>query len=382
MRYRRPDYYEKFSCIGEACPATCCAGWQIMIDESSLERYSQVKGAFGLRLLDSIDWYQGSFRQQDGRCSFLNKHNLCDLYQELGKEALCRTCATYPRHTEEFEELRELSLSLSCPVAAALILDRKEPVAFLEYEDQVPEKEDFQDFDALLFGALEEAREYLFRLAEDRSMSLEKRMALILKLSADMDTALVEGTLFEIDIKEKGERLKTKFFSPEKGLSYETGKQIRKDLSKLEVLQEKWPLLLQDIEDTLYQKGKAYHEDIRKNFQETYLKDGRQREWDIWGEQLLMFFLFTYFCGAAYDGYIYTKAVLSVCSVLWIREMAFCRWVKTGRLALEDMIQLSYFYAREIEHSEENLNLLEEMYREDPTYQPDRLFPGDQGCAW
>lgn len=44
MRYIKPDYYDEFACIADRCPDTCCAGWQIMIDEDSLEKYERVKG--------------------------------------------------------------------------------------------------------------------------------------------------------------------------------------------------------------------------------------------------------------------------------------------------------------------------------------------------
>ena len=33
MEITRPDYYKEFSCIAGACPDTCCAGWQIVIDD-------------------------------------------------------------------------------------------------------------------------------------------------------------------------------------------------------------------------------------------------------------------------------------------------------------------------------------------------------------
>ena len=33
MQITFPSYYKKFSCIADACPDTCCAGWQIMIDD-------------------------------------------------------------------------------------------------------------------------------------------------------------------------------------------------------------------------------------------------------------------------------------------------------------------------------------------------------------
>lgn len=41
MRYLKPHFYDKFVCTAGACPDTCCAGWQIMIDEESLDRYGK-----------------------------------------------------------------------------------------------------------------------------------------------------------------------------------------------------------------------------------------------------------------------------------------------------------------------------------------------------
>ena len=162
MYYRKPHYYQDFVCTADKCPDTCCAGWQIFIDEESLETYSRVKGDFGIRLLNSIDWSVGAFEQYEKRCSFLNEKNLCDIYRKLGPSSLCETCRQYPRHTEEFENLRELSLSLSCPVAAEMILSCKSRVEFLEEEDDLEEiEEDYEDFDFLLFGKLEEVRTYL-----------------------------------------------------------------------------------------------------------------------------------------------------------------------------------------------------------------------------
>ena len=37
MQVTFPSYYNAFSCIADACPDTCCAGWQIMIDDRSLK---------------------------------------------------------------------------------------------------------------------------------------------------------------------------------------------------------------------------------------------------------------------------------------------------------------------------------------------------------
>ena len=34
-----PDYYEKFKCVGGDCKDTCCAGWEIDIDEETFYYY-------------------------------------------------------------------------------------------------------------------------------------------------------------------------------------------------------------------------------------------------------------------------------------------------------------------------------------------------------
>ena len=89
MEITRPDYYKEFSCIAGACPDTCCAGWQIVIDDKSLKKYKRVKGTFRNRLHNDIDWKEKVFRQYEKRCAFLNEDSLCDIYSEVGKRMLC-----------------------------------------------------------------------------------------------------------------------------------------------------------------------------------------------------------------------------------------------------------------------------------------------------
>ena len=84
MQYTVPHYYPRFRCTAAACPDTCCAGWGIMIDETTLKRYKKQSGVFGNRLFNSIDWKEKAFLQYDRRCAFLNEENLCDIYTEAG----------------------------------------------------------------------------------------------------------------------------------------------------------------------------------------------------------------------------------------------------------------------------------------------------------
>ncbi len=102
MLYTIPDYYHEFSCIAGECEDTCCAGWQIVADEAALKKYKKVTGSFRKRLRKSINWKEGTFKQdKNKRCAFLNDENLCDMYTALGEKSLCRTCKMYPRHVED-----------------------------------------------------------------------------------------------------------------------------------------------------------------------------------------------------------------------------------------------------------------------------------------
>ena len=155
MLYTIPDYYHEFSCIAGECEDTCCAGWQIVADEAALKKYKKVTGSFRKRLRKSINWKEGTFKQdKNKRCAFLNDENLCDMYTALGEKSLCRTCKMYPRHVEEFEDVREMTLSVSCPEVARILLGKKEPVRFLTYESN--KEEEYDDFDPFLYSKLVE----------------------------------------------------------------------------------------------------------------------------------------------------------------------------------------------------------------------------------
>ena len=141
MEYTYPDYYKKFCCIGGECKDNCCAaGWQITIDEESLERYEKMEGEIGVRLRNSIDWENGMFEQFAGKCALLNERGLCDVYCDAGEDKMCILCQRYPRHFEEYENVREISLSVSCPEAARIVLENRGRVGFYTENDDEEEE--------------------------------------------------------------------------------------------------------------------------------------------------------------------------------------------------------------------------------------------------
>ena len=118
--------FASFRCIAGACPDTCCAGWEVDLDEDTLRRYHQLPGALGNEIRSAIcqeDDYT-FFRLKNGQCPFLNKEKLCRLILALGEDSLSVTCREHPRFWEEYGNTRETCLSISCPEAARLLLVR------------------------------------------------------------------------------------------------------------------------------------------------------------------------------------------------------------------------------------------------------------------
>ncbi|MBE5882833.1 MAG: hypothetical protein E7291_00165 [Lachnospiraceae bacterium] len=378
MRYVRPDYFDEFRCTAEQCPDTCCAGWQIMIDDASLKKYAEDTSAFKATLRKGIDWQEGSFIQYNRRCSMLNEHNLCSLILEKGEDWLCETCSRYPRHVEEYEGVREWSLSLSCPVAAELILNRTEAAAYLVDEDdeQDPLQEEFEDFDLLLFTQLEDARKVIFHILRNRNCSIRYRKKIICELARKMQACVDENRLFDMDdliadyekygqiqapIEEEAyEDAETQYMRMCRGFSY---------LEKLERLREEWSEVLQETKSTLYSGGLERYNKICSEFQKEFGPGGsRNLQWELYQENLLFFFLYTYFCGAVYDDWIYSKAAFSIFSADFIQEFVMCKWILADKyIDMHDFVEIAYRYAREVEHSDENLNFLEECLNGEAT---------------
>lgn len=344
MRYTVPDYYKKFHCLAGACPATCCAGWQIVIDRRSLNRYKSVKGSFGNRIRNSINWKEKTFLQYEKkRCAFLNEDNLCDMHIEAGAEMMCATCRKYPRHIEEFENEREITLSMSCPAVARMILQKQEPVRMLTAEDEKQEEE--EGFDFFLYSALQDTREVMLKMLQNRKYPIHLRMAEVLALAHDIQGRIHSGQIFEIEnvlIRyEDGEDMLAKKILNEKG---------RMEADALLFLMDEWEVL-----DENWRKDLSIWKHCAQ-----LLHPKKIAENEI--EQMMVYYLYTYFCGAVYDGDALAKAKMAVVSTLIWEELCRAEEAQKGeKLSFDQRVELAYRYSRELEHSDPNLNKIEEQ---------------------
>ncbi len=122
-----PNYYEKFKCIAGLCRHSCCIGWEIDIDEDTMELYSLLGGELAERIRGSIEGEVPHFVLKEGeRCPFLNQKGLCDIICELGDGAICDICYLHPRFSNFYEDFTETGLGICCEEAARIILTEEE----------------------------------------------------------------------------------------------------------------------------------------------------------------------------------------------------------------------------------------------------------------
>ncbi|MBP3678347.1 MAG: flagellin lysine-N-methylase [Agathobacter sp.] len=368
MIYTRPDYFNEFKCIAGNCPDTCCAGWQIVIDDESLKKYKKIKGDYIWKVMSCVNWEEECFRQDnDKRCAFLNSDNLCDLYKNVGEESLCKTCRDYPRHTEEFEGVREVTLSASCPVVARILMERMTPVHFVKEEH--PEEEEtefFGDFDPFLYSIIEDGRSAMIDILQNRNLSMKLRTMLVLGMAHDMQRRINHRELFACDqVIEKYKRVKSqqyvKDYLGQKEMLEEENltKEMFPLIYDLELLRDEWDELLHRSQDMLFFTTQESFGQLKTEFDQW---KHEHPDMEIHLEQIMVYFLYTYFPGSVYDGQLFAKAQMAVYCTWMIELLWMARWLMNGRaITLDEMTELLYRFSREIEHSDENLEKLDEM---------------------
>lgn len=125
-----PNYYKDFKCIASLCQHSCCVGWEIDIDECSLEKYNKMNTKLGEKIRENIEIQDKTayFKlKENERCPFLNSNNLCDLILEAGEDTLCDICKDHPRFRNFYTDRTEMGLGIACEEATRIILSAKEP---------------------------------------------------------------------------------------------------------------------------------------------------------------------------------------------------------------------------------------------------------------
>ena len=183
MKFVSPDCLKEFVCAGGACKHTCCAHWEIDIDEETRARYHAMpeeKRAFIESGIDDAE--DGAhFRMKAGeKCFFLRDDGLCELIVREGPGILCQICADHPRFRNFFSDREETGLGLCCEEAGRLILTREIPMTFITEDDGDDDGEPLSDEEETLLTL----REQLISLMQNRQKPMQERLTEMLALCA------------------------------------------------------------------------------------------------------------------------------------------------------------------------------------------------------
>lgn len=343
MKQIYPDFYPQFHCLAGSCPDTCCKDWEVVVDEDAMAFYRTVTGELGEKLQNAFCTQDGEtcFRLgEDGKCVLLTEDGLCPLQAQFGEKGLCRICASHPRFLEEYGSVQEITLSISCPEAARLLLEHPEPLRFLTQETAEAVTTP-NELDPALYFAVRTFRDAAITLTQDRSRSIRDRLALVLLLAVRAQTLLSVGKPDGV------EPLCTRFLA--RGTQERQLLRLRRMrrgsadffplwllLRNMEHLTERFPALL----DTC-----AHAKRPELSFFDLYASQL---------ENLSVYFFFRYVLKAAADDRLLEKTAACVFHVLAVTRL-FPHWDDPSP---EGFRTLCGFYSKEVEHSEENLALL------------------------
>lgn len=128
-----PDYFEKFTCIADQCPITCCQEWKIAVDADTNRRWKKLLPPDTVpecrKNLSAYTTKKDGQRvielDTEHRCPFLDDTKLCRLVSAYGDTILSETCAAFPREYHTFRTHKEGVLMPCCPAVIDLWKDTK-----------------------------------------------------------------------------------------------------------------------------------------------------------------------------------------------------------------------------------------------------------------
>ena len=342
MKYLEPDFAAQFRCLAGACPDTCCKDWEIILDDETLSKYRALPGEFGDEVRASLcvdDEGDTMFRLTDGHCPLLREDGLCRVQLTLGEEGLCNTCRAHPRFWEEYGAVRELTLSISCPAAARLLLEHTAPITFSCREDNTPIS-GCNDLDPERYFALRRARETAISIAQNRAFSVPDRLAVLILFAVRLQKLLDEAAYARLD------SLLARFSAPEfcKRLLARARRLRARPagffpcwmiLNNMEHLTPEFPRLLSRL--SAQKTAPAF-----------------AAAFDTQWENLTVYYLWRWFLKASVDGRVLSRTLGCVFHVLCTAALFSCERTQSP----ETLLSAAALYSKEVEHSDDNLRLL------------------------
>lgn len=305
-----PSYYDDFSCIADKCPDSCCAKWEIVIDDDTFNRYSSLNTSFGEKIRDCIEESEDGeryFGLNNGKCPFLNECGLCDIHINLGEDFTSTVCRQHPRFIEQYDGFTEISISLSCPEAMRLIFSRN------KYENMYPPP--FYNGDDEVLALLIASREKILKLPDD----------FFLLKTVLLDTAADD--LLDIDCV---------YVQEHPAITVGFIKDfIDVLLERCEILTSEWELYLEN----------SYSSEVIIDEIDRFIKSNNDNVC-----KAIKYFVYRYYLKAVNDLDVYSRGLFILMAVVVSAYIAL-----SNKISFEESVRL---FSKEIEHSTENVDII------------------------
>lgn len=194
---RYASYLKDFKCIGGECEDSCCVGWDIDIDKATFRQYFKVQDQEMKKMFQKnvhnnenaisseIDY--GRVKLAEGkRCPFLDCKNYCVIHSKLGEDYLSNVCSSFPRIVNKIDGCYEMSLDVSCPEAARILLGQQDGIELVDNKETLGKhiisseidtsSKQFKESPVKYF---KEIREQSINIIKNRKLDLNKRLHIL-----------------------------------------------------------------------------------------------------------------------------------------------------------------------------------------------------------
>ena len=357
MKYHKPSFFDQFKCIGSACTDTCCAGWEIEVDETTAQGYLAEKGAFGDRLRREIGSEPGEyfFKLKNNRCPFLNKENLCDIFINLGEDRLCDICREHPRFYNWFGDYTEVGLGLCCEEAERLLFSDSKPLTFVE--EVHTDASDLLDDESEECEQMLEERKAIFSILQNRKKNIGARLKrLLLQLPYADEMLLLTVPILEWDDPESITKLDYNA-KPSTNTLKSSALFLIRFFGGMESLDETWPSMMKELEQNIDKL-------VDTNNTNAFLKflKGENRLYEY--EHIAVYLVYRYYPEILFDGQIEAKILFAAASICLLFLMDLQCFQKNTAYTQQDRIELVRRFSKEIEYCPENMERFEKCCTE------------------
>lgn len=224
-----------------------------------------------------------------------------------------------------------------------------------------------------------QCRKVVFDILQDRNIELNTRAAIVLSFIKEVQDKIDENEIG--NIKAVRDKYIEKSFvnsfiaelSKYKGkedTKYENMKEYFNVFKNLKHIHPNDPLGLDDAIRYFWQSEEdkeiylVKHKSFNKYYEESMYKF----------EHILVYFIFRYFMKAVFDYDVSAKVKTAIVSYLMIKELCIVRFTEEGDLTDADIVDIAHMYSKDIEHLEENIEALAEIFETNDVFTVEEIL--------